>query len=397
MPKSEAPGFSRKPRADGSTAFYWEASRASRQAAGYPVRTVRLDRNEETAKAECRALTEELMVWIAEKRENALPTFDGTIASLVHLYQKDPDSPYRSVRPNTRVTYDGDLKIIQRTVGACAIDDLTRKDFASWHRTFSAPKAHGGPPRVRRGHGLMTMLRILVGFGVAMRLDGCREVRSVLEEMTFATPERRNQAITAAQAEAIIAKALELGRRSIALGQTLQFELALRQVDVIGRWQKGEGGGGIAFHGRFWGGGLTWADLTSDRLAKRTSKTGQEGEWTPQSYPLIVKAMGAFAEHERVGPAIIDEQTGRPYQDRRYGKVWRPIADAAGIPRDVWNMDSRAGAITEASEAGAQIEDMRQFATHANPDTTRRYIRRTGASTDRVAELRLKHRRKDDG
>ena len=56
----------------------------------------------------------------------------------------------------------------------------------------------------------------------------------------------------------------------------------------------------------------------------------------------------------RVGPVIIDETAGRPYAKHAYAREWRTIARMAGIPDGVWNMDARAGAITEAEDAGAE-------------------------------------------
>lgn len=389
MRESDAPGLLKKP----SGAKYWAASRVVRDPKDFPLKTVRLHGTDIEIASRCRALSAELRQYLSH-HENAAPAFDGTVAALIRLYETDEDSPYRGVRVNTRDSYDYNLRILKRTVGGRYIASLTRKDFAAWHRSYALPKVKDGLPRVRRAHGLMTMLRMLLGFGKSMRLDGCRDALEVLDEMTFATPERRGAAITLAQAEAVIDKALEIGARSIALGQAAQFELGLRQIDVIGQWT--EGAGGIAHDGKRWSGGLTWADLTADRLAKRTSKTGQEGVWNPAEYPLLVKVIAAFAEDERIGPAVIDERSGQPYRARdSYSKRWRTVADLAGIPSTVWNMDSRAGALSEANDAGATITDMQQFATHATPQTTQRYIRRTGEAISRVAEARRKHREKE--
>jgi len=63
------------------------------------------------------------------------------------------------------------------------------------------------------------------------------------------------------------------------------------------------------------------------------------------------------------------------------------------IPDNVWNRDSRAGGITEALGAGAQLDDARQHAGHAETRTTQRYNRDTLAKTRRVAELRVASRR----
>lgn len=392
---SKAPGLARRQRRDGTIACYWVAAKVSRNASDYHTKTVRLYGDEETVEARCRALTDELNEWLTNGAATA-PLFDGTVHSLIDCYQRDEDSPYRQVRPNTQASYDYNLGILKAAYGERRIDALTRKDFTRWHRDLAAPVDEESAPRVRRAHGAMTMARMLMGFGTSMRFEGCRDARDILDEMRFPTPKRREQRITFEQAAAVVNKALEdRSARSIALGQALQFELGLRQIDVVGQWAPAVGGtGGIVYRGRAWTGGITWNDLSAPRLAKRTSKTGQEGVWNPADYPLLVKAMAAFEEDERVGPAIIDERTGQPYKPKEYGKRWRPVATAAGVPRNVWNMDSRAGALTEADEAGATPEDMRQFATHASFSTTQRYIRNTEESTARIAALRVAHRQK---
>ena len=69
-------------------------------------------------------------------------------------------------------------------------------------------------------------------------------------------------------------------------------------------------------------------------------------------------------------------------------KRWREVATAAGVPLEVKNMDSRAGGITEATDAGASIEAVRHHATHRDARTTMRYSRQTLAKTQSVAEIR---------
>lgn len=55
----------------------------------------------------------------------------------------------------------------------------------------------------------------------------------------------------------------------------------------------------------------------------------------------------------RTGPRIVDEASGWPYAEMAYGRERRIMARAAGIPSHIWNMDARAGTITEAEDAGA--------------------------------------------
>ncbi|KMO18027.1 hypothetical protein [Methylobacterium platani] len=68
------------------------------------------------------------------------------------------------------------------------------------------------------------------------------------------------------------------------------------------------------------------------------------------------------------------------------------MARAAGIPSHIWNMDARAGAITEAEDAGADLDHIRLAAAHSQAATTQRYSRGAVGKSRRVAELRLAHR-----
>ena len=64
----------------------------------------------------------------------------------------------------------------------------------------------------------------------------------------------------------------------------------------------------------------------------------------------------------------------------------------AKIPDSVWNMDARAGAVTEALEAGAEEKTVQRAATHASPAMTKRYDRTAETAPLAVAEARRKAR-----
>jgi len=68
------------------------------------------------------------------------------------------------------------------------------------------------------------------------------------------------------------------------------------------------------------------------------------------------------------------------------------IASAAGIPHEIQNRDSRPGGITEARNAGAAKDDIRQHAGHADARTTDIYIRESLESNNRVAVARAAYR-----
>jgi site-specific recombinase XerD len=55
-------------------------------------------------------------------------------------------------------------------------------------------------------------------------------------------------------------------------------------------------------------------------------------------------------------------------------------------------MDARAGAITEAEDAGADLDMIRSAAAHAQVSTTQRYSRGAVGKSRAVAQLRAAHR-----
>jgi hypothetical protein len=84
----------------------------------------------------------------------------------------------------------------------------------------------------------------------------------------------------------------------------------------------------------------------------------------------------------------------RPAHPNAILSQWfREIADAAGLPTSVWNMDARAGGITEAFEAGAEATAVQRAATHTSPAMTARYDRKTAAAPLEVAEARKRARK----
>jgi len=80
-----------------------------------------------------------------------------------------------------------------------------------------------------------------------------------------------------------------------------------------------------------------------------------------------------------------------------YAREWRIVARAAGIPDHIKNMDARAGAMTEADDAGASLDDIRLKAGHSNASTTVRYVRGLSGKSNNVAELGLLHRARKTG
>lgn len=396
----KAPGLKSRPRSNGTTAHYWVASAVARDAAGYPLKTVRVHGTDDEIALRCQILTDELKEWLAGKGIGTTPEYDGTLKSVIRLYQQTKESPYLEIKSNTRSMYDESLTLLETSVGARRLEKVTGLDIRRWYQNFKEPAADGKPERVRRAYKAMQLLRIVIGFGVVLNITECFRLKTVLEEMRFTVPKARTDALTFEQAQAICSKALEMDLPSIAVAQAFQFELTLRQIDVIGRWEKIDDpkSGGIVDRGQRWRDGLLWSDIDeSGLLTKFTSKTGQEAEHDTTAYPFLRSMIDLVPQEKRFGPIIRCEATGLPYRYRHFADVWRDVATKAGVPKNVWNRDSRAGGITEGSDSGADIEHLRHHANHSNVQMTMRYNRKTLEKTRNVAELRVIHRAAKNG
>ncbi|WP_018390869.1 tyrosine-type recombinase/integrase [Ancylobacter sp. FA202] len=350
---------------------------------------------EEQVAAACRDHTERLREWIAtfSGGDRPLTVYDGTITSLSRLFQEHPDSSFREVKANTRKSYGDSLKVIEATVGSRVVPGITVLDIKRWFRNWGAPAEEGKPPRPKRAHDAVSMLRQLLRFGHALGYDECGTLAERLKNLRFQRPGAREEEMGLGQAVAFIAKALELGERDMAIGVAAQFELMLRQKDIIGEWGPAnpEAAGAVHHGDETWTGAFRWENLPGWRLRLRTSKTKARTVFDLQSYPLLFPLLESVPHDERVG-AIVKGEHGLPVRERSYRKWYRQIARAAGIPDSVWSMDSRAGGATEAFEAGADIRAIAAHLTHSNLSTTPRYIRKTEKQTAEVARLRASSR-----
>jgi hypothetical protein len=201
-----------------------------------------------------------------------------------------------------------------------------------------------------------------------------------------------------------------MGHPMMALALSLQFELSLRQKDVIGEWVEGGVSGIVDGPDRevrrviyrprramSWQWGLTWSHIDENMiLRKPTSKSNGElvSEHDLKRQPEVLAEMQHVPRDRRVGPMIINQSTGLPFKKREFSRLFRRIAVAAGLPKDLWNMDARAGAVTEAHEAGADLHDTMRMATHTEVQTNLIYSRSGVEQTSRVADLRMEFRKR---
>ncbi len=397
--KAEAPGLrwrAGKP--------LWRASRAA-IAAGYPVKSVNLSSlsgNPAALTARAVRLQAEMRAWLSGRTGNDT-AFDGTIASLLKVYQTDPESTYRKLKPSSRHPYDVYARMLEMEVGARRIDAIDGRDLRRWFTAWSTPDKLGGKPKVAAARMAMTVLKSALSFGKTCRARGCADLKAILEEMEFPSPAARTAAPTAAHVIAARKAAHELGHPRAALAYALQFETTARQWDVTGQYIPISDPRPSAYlDGKKKWIGPTWGAVDEKLILRLTpTKTEDTSAATVifdlRLCPMVMEELALIPAVERTGPIIINPVTGKPYKQWYFRDLWRRCANAAGIDVSIWNRDLRAGGNTEAQRAGARLEDRKKVMGHsANSQMTAEvYDRDHLEAHRRIARARNQHRKNE--
>jgi hypothetical protein len=407
------------------------ARQVVRNPMGFPDLCIPLPRgdDDERIKELCHEHTARLRAYLdALKNETASPadqerrrdaslmaTYNGTVDSACNIYRNHTYSGFNKVKHNTRKTYHKDLKLIEGSVGRRLVRNLTVLDVQHWHDEWRKPEVPGGPERIDRAHDGVAMFRTVIRFMAALRAQDCKLLADELKKWKFEKGGAREEELTYSQAAAFIKTALEFGKKGLmpadrclhlAIGTAAQFELMVRQMDIIGEWAKATANRKLPVgittlaHGPdVWAGFFTWENIPGWRWRMRTSKSKytSAAAFDLTKYDLLFPLLDAVAHENRSG-AIVKGEKNLPVRQAMYGRWWRQIARAAGIPDTVWNMDARAGGATEADEAGAALEAIQGALTHTKTSTTLRYLRHGGThKIERVAEARAAKRKAEGG
>lgn len=322
--------------------------------------------------------------------ENVVVPVEGrTVDALIASFLSDPLSSYQKNRYCTRRYYDVLLKRLSRDHGSELVANINARKVLGWHQAWCGPE--GKKPMA---HALIGALRTIVGFGVTMlEWEECRNLKMVLSGLRFPMARPRSTVLTTDHVIAIRHLAHEQGLHSLAFAQSLQHGCTFRQRDVIGEWvPESEPVPGYVFHkGKKWSRGVIWKELDADLILRHTtSKRNKPVVIDFKLAPMIVQELRYIPQPQILagGPMVISEETGRPWQAQEYRKVWRSIADKVGVPKNVFSMDTRAGAITEALSLGARPIAVQKTATHSNLSTTQIYAR--GDADDAAEVMRLR-------
>jgi Phage integrase, N-terminal SAM-like domain len=257
-----------------------------------------------------------------------------TLRSLAEWYCTDERSPYRGVRPSSRATYDKMIKQINNLCGDTKVSDLDAQRIQELYNKWAD---HG---KIAMGHAFITQLRGLVRFGMNELKDkDCEKVAFILHGLHFQTVEPRKESLTETQVEAIRSRAHELGLHSIALAQAFQFYCGFKQADVIGEWVPIDTTTPPTEFTRGsekWVRGFRYNEIEDGWILRGIRLTD-----FPVVFAEITEEIRRLGKRPVSAPIIMDEHTQRPYTPNNFRLAWRKAAHAAGIPKEIRNMDSR--------------------------------------------------------
>jgi len=280
-----------------------------------------------------------------------------TIRELAGIYRTDERSPYRSLRFGTRTNTDNFIDRIIAEFGDKRLAELNADIIWKMYESWAA----GG--KLASGHAFVTKLRGLLSFGTVVLDDpGCQRLSIIMNRMRFPTPPAREERLTKDHALAIRAQAHAKGKPSIAHAQALQFEFGLGQKDSIGEYvpTTEPGTSDIIVNGMKWLHGIRWENVDDDLVLRHeTSFGGKLLELDLKRAPMVLEELEKQFKGviPKSGPIIVSEWSGKPWSGNEFRRWWRKLADAAGVPKTIKNMDSgRAADREQFAVKGAQFE-----------------------------------------
>jgi len=377
----------------------------------------------EAIATKCQHFQYEMLAWSRGVEAPPPPEpagFHGNLRSLVHCYRTDPDSPYQKNRYHVRQNRDSMLRRIVTKHGDMKLSEIRARLLLTWHKEWSQ-----GGTRLATARTFIGQLRALFSFGTSLLEDAdCERLCGAMSKMRFASTKARSVSLTAEQATMVRVKAREhFGWHSLALAQAFQFDCTFRQKDVIGELVpiKEQGISDVVFRKQKWLRGIRWEEIDENLILRHvTSKKLKMAQVDLKLASMVLEELQLMIGEEPLlvenevtkkitvnrallppsGPVILSEINALPWTGNEYRRKWRLVADKCGIPKEVKNMDTRSGAISEAIQAGAPIEFVRHAATHSDVSQTADYDRSQAEATEKVMKLRMasrnKQRKSDD-
>jgi hypothetical protein len=320
MAKITIHGLRAKPNGAG-TRYYWEPS-ATLKKAGW--KSLALGADEGAAIRAAQARNQEVAAW----RDNDGPTprqirrfaARATVAALINRYRAER---LPSLGANTQKTYGSALNRIEKWAGDTPAASITRKNVRDLRDAMMAPKSKVGH---HAAHTTLKMVRTLFEWGKKQELV---DVNPAID-FDLATPAPRHQIWDDDDIAAFGDAAFELGYPSMAYAVELAAWIGQREADLIKlterQWKEMPP---LEEHLRA---PLAGPDGRVMAIELRQAKTSR---WiaVPIAGELRLATEAAIAtNHARAIGALhllTNDQTGLPWQQRNFIRVFAEIKDRA--------------------------------------------------------------------
>ena len=246
---------------------------------------------------------------------------------------------YVNLRASTKPVYDVVLNKIEAAAGAVLVSKIDRRGLVETHNQIKAAKG------IKRANAHMKIWRVLLdcAMNIGWRHD------NPAEGYGGADYTARKRVWTAREIDGFCARAEALGRASLALAVRLAHNSSQRQGDILR---------------------LRWSDYDGIAITLCQSKTGK---WL--RVPLSPSMRDRLRDVAKTAVQIVvNEKTGRPYNEITFRHAFRAVREAARLPTDLQFRDLRRTAATELGQAGATDDEIRAVTGHQSKIVAGEYV-----------------------
>lgn len=350
-----------KKRQDGTPRFYWEPS-ATLLAMGLEAEALGTNAGAARARAiDLNNLGDELRNCAKTGSNGPKP---GSVAKLFADYRASEE--FGELKPRTRSDYAYYLDKIEAEFGHVMVRAITPKVIKTHYR------------RVRKEKGVTWSYHIL-GNGWRPTLSWAVSEDWIASnpalEVMMKAPKKRDVIWEPKQAATYIAKAMEMGWKSIVAMAHVFDSIGQSPIDVRTLLRK-------SYDGR--------------RISVSREKTGVKGA-PIILFPVAVVALddylAAQARHPEA-PLFLHERTGRMWHESTLQHTHAKIRTAAGLPKRLQLQDFRTTVQTEGGAAGGTVDELKGLGRHLSRAAGEHYVHPDGRFVDSIQEKRLAHRKR---
>ncbi|WP_428246783.1 tyrosine-type recombinase/integrase [Ferrovibrio sp.] len=322
---------------DGALRFYWSPS-ATLKAAGFAV--VRLHGDLADAAAQAEAWNRKADDFYKGVEPAKAPA-SKSIAGLIALFLGAP--AFKELGPRSRADHTYYLGMLENYAGDVPYASFSRIAAEDW--LFKVKEKHGPTMRFHC-------------YSTARRLYSWAEQRGVVTVNPFSkldvpTPSRRAVTWRLEHLAIMQQAAVAAGRPSMALACAMAFYLMQREADVLHMLRSADDGEVMTFKQR---------------------KTGKDMEI--HIHPELRSWISKTPKSDTAMTFVVDEATGRPYNEHTFRRRFAEIRAAAGIPKELQFMDLRRSGATYLGESGGTEDEIASMTGHENREMLAIYVKK---------------------